>query len=152
MFVGGSAGSAAGGIKIVRLLIVAKNTSREVRKTLHPRAVLPIRVGGRTVPDDVLRSVAAFVTLYVSLFAFSTVALGLLGVDFVTAFTASIATVGNVGPGLGLVGPMGSYAELPGAAKLLLTFNMYAGRLEVVTLFVVFTGDWWKIPREWRRR
>lgn len=152
MFVGGSAGSAAGGIKIVRLLIVAKNTSREVRKTLHPRAVLPIRVGGRIVPDDVLRSVAAFVTLYVSLFAFSTLALGILGVDFVTAFTASIATVGNVGPGLGMVGPMGSYADLPSAAKLLLTFNMYAGRLEVVTLFVVFTGDWWKIPREWRRR
>ena len=152
MFVGGSAGSAAGGIKIIRLLIVAKNTSREVRKALHPRAVLPIRVGGRTIPEEVLRSVAAFVTLYVALFGFSTFTLALTGVDFDSAFSASIATLGNIGPGVSALGPMDHYGDLAVLDKLILTFNMYAGRLEVVTLFVIFTGDWWKIPREWRRR
>lgn len=150
MFVGGSAGSAAGGIKVVRLLIVAKNTAREVRRALHPRAVLPVRVGSRTVPEEVLRAVAAFITLYVALFATTTAALALLGSDFVTAFSAAAACLGNIGPGLALVGPMANFADLPGAAKGLLTFAMYAGRLEVVAVFVIFTADWWKIPRGWR--
>lgn len=147
MFIGGSAGSAAGGVKVVRWLIIAKHTTREVRRSLHPRAVLPLRVGRRIVAEDVLRAVAAFITLFVALFATSTVALVVLGSDYVTAFTASIATVGNVGPGLGAVGPMSSFADLPPAARLLLTFNMYAGRLEVVTVFVVFTRGWWRLPR-----
>ncbi|MEX2502642.1 MAG: TrkH family potassium uptake protein, partial [Trueperaceae bacterium] len=139
MFVGGSAGSAAGGIKVVRLLVVAKHTAREVRRALHPRAVLPIRVGARTVPEEVLRSVTAFLTLYLAVFAALTATLVIAGSDFVTAFTASIATLGNIGPGLGLVGPMGSYAGFPDGIKALLTFAMYAGRLEVVAVFVLVT-------------
>ena len=150
MFVGGSAGSAAGGVKIVRLLIVAKNTAREIRRSLHPRAVLPVRVGRITVPEEVLRAVAAFITLYVGMFAVTTAALVLLGSDYVTAFSAAIACLGNTGPGLAAVGPMGSFAHLPGAAKAILTFAMYAGRLEVVTVFVVFTTGWWRWPRSWR--
>ena len=150
MFVGGSAGSAAGGIKVVRLLIVAKNTVREVRRSLHPRAVLPVRVGHRTVPEDVLRAVAAFMTLYVGLFAATTVALVLMGSDFVTAFSAAIACLGNTGPGLAAVGPMSSFGPLPAAAKAVLVFAMYAGRLEVVTVFVVFTAGWWRLPRRWQ--
>lgn len=152
MFVGGSAGSAAGGIKVVRLLIAGKNTAREVRRALHPRAVLPLRVGARTVPDEVLRAVAAFITLYVTLFVVIATVLALQGLDFTTSLTAAIATLGNVGPGLGMVGPMASYGELPTASKLLLTFAMYAGRLEVVAVFVVFTPDWWKVPRGVRSR
>jgi trk system potassium uptake protein TrkH len=150
MFVGGSAGSAAGGIKVVRLLIVAKHTAREVRRSLHPRAVLPVRIGGRTVPEEVLRAVSAFLTLYLALFATLTAILTMAGADFVTAFTASIGTLGNIGPGLGAVGPMGSYAGFPDPIKVLLTFAMYLGRLEVVVVFVIFTADWWKIPRGWR--
>jgi len=147
MFIGGSAGSAGGGIKVVRWLILARNTAREVRRALHPRAVLPVRLGRRTVPEDVLRSVAAFITLYVLLFAFSTVALVMLGSDFVTSFTASIACLGNIGPGLANVGPMVDFGGLHQASRLLLTFDMYAGRLEVVTVFVVFTTGWWRLPR-----
>lgn len=143
MFIGGSAGSAAGGIKIIRWLVIARHTVREVRRSIQPRAVLLVRVGDKVIPEDVLRSVAAFLTLFVALFAMSTVVLVLLGADFVTAFTASIATVGNVGPGLGLVGPMASYADLHPVSRLLLTFNMYAGRLEILTVFVLFTPDWW---------
>lgn len=147
MFIGGSAGSAAGGIKVVRLMIVAKNTAREIRRALHPRAVLPVRIGRRTVSEEVLRAVAAFITLYVSLFATVAATLALLGADYVTAFSAAIACLGNIGPGIGSVGPMANFADLPNLSKGVLTFAMYAGRLEVVAVFVIFTADWWKIPR-----
>jgi len=146
-FIGGSAGSAAGGVKVARWVILVQHTSREVRRTMHPRAVLPVRMGGRVVPEDVQRSVAAFITLYLSLFALSTVALVLLGEDFTTAFSAAIACLGNIGPGLGAVGPMESFAGLHPAAKAVLTFCMYAGRLEVVTVFALVTRAWWRRPR-----
>jgi len=151
MFIGGSAGSAAGGMKVVRLMIVAKMAWLEVRRVLHPRAVLPVRVSGRPVPEDVVRAVAAFATVYALLFAVLVISLALLGVEFTTAFTASIATLGNVGPGLGAVGPMGSFAVLPDVAKVLLTFAMFAGRLEVMAVFVLLSPDVWRVPRGWRR-
>lgn len=157
MLIGGSAGSASGGVKVARWLIVAKNTMREVAKVLHPRAVMPVRVGRRIVSDDVLRSVAAFITLYVSLVAVITVLLVLLGSSLDEALTAALACIGNVGPGFGSLGPYGSYAELHPAARLLLTFGMVVGRLEVVTVFVVFLPSWWRLPRRnplnwWRWR
>ncbi len=149
-FVGGSAGSAAGGIKVARWMILVQHTSREVRRTLHPRAVLPVRMGSRVVPEDVLRSVAAFVTLYVGLFAITTVVLVVLGSDFTTAFSAAIACLGNIGPGLAQVGPMANFSELHPGSKAMLTFCMYAGRLEVVTVFALMTTGWWRLPRAGR--
>lgn len=146
MFIGGSAGSAAGGVKIVRWLIIARNTAREVRLALHPRAVLPVRLGNRTVTEEVLQAVAAFLTLFLGLFAASTVVLVIFGADLTTAISAAIATVGNVGPGLGAVGPLDHYSDLHPVSRSLLIFNMYAGRLEVVTVFVIFTGRWWQLP------
>jgi len=151
MFVGGSAGSAAGGVKVARWLIIGRHTMREVRRALHPRAILPIRVGGRTVSEDVLRAVAAFISLYTLLIVVSTLVLALLGEDLVTAFTAAAATVGNVGPGLGGVGPMASFADVHPLGRLLLIFNMYAGRLEIVTVFVLATTSWWRWPRSMQR-
>ena len=154
MFIGGSAGSAAGGVKVVRWLILLRHTGREVQRALHPRAVLPVRLGRRSVPEEVLRAVAAFITLYVLLFGLGTVVLVVLGSDFVTAFTASIACLGNIGPGLASVGPMLNFTEIPPLGRALLIFEMYAGRLEVVTVFVVFTVDWWRLPRRnlWKQR
>lgn len=154
MFIGGSAGSAAGGVKIVRWLIVGQNTVTEVRRALQPRAVLPVRVGTRAVPEEVLRAVAAFITLFVGLFMISTVVLVAFGADFVTAVTASVGAVGNIGPGLATVGPMLNFAELHPVSRGVLIFDMYAGRLEIVTVFVVFTSDWWRLPRRnpFRRR
>jgi trk system potassium uptake protein len=148
MFTGASAGSAGGGIKIIRLLIVAKNTAREIRRTLHPRAVVPVRVGGRIIPEEVLRDVAAFITLYVGLFAFVTVVLVIFGSGFVEAFTASIACLGNIGPGLGAVGPMANFADLHPVSRGALIFAMYAGRLEVIAVFVIFDPLWWRVPRQ----
>jgi trk system potassium uptake protein TrkH len=146
MFIGGTAGSAAGGIKIVRWLIIARHTVREVKLSLHPRAILPVRLGGRIIPEEVMRSVMAFTTLFVGLFGASTVVLVFFGADLVTSVSAAIATVGNIGPGLGLVGPLAHYADLHPVSRILLIFNMYAGRLEVVTVFVVFTSRWWLSP------
>ena len=156
MLIGGSAGSASGGVKVARWLIVAKNTLREVAMVLHPRAVLPVRIGRRIVSDDVLRSVAAFITLYVTLVAVTTVLLVMLGSTLDEALTAALACIGNVGPAFGTLGPYGSYAELHVASRLLLTFGMLVGRLEVVTVFVVFLPGWWRLPRRnpiswWRR-
>jgi trk system potassium uptake protein len=146
MLIGGSAGSAAGGVKVVRWLILARVTTREVRHTMHPRAVLPVRLGSRIVPTDVIRAVSAFITLYVVLLVVTAVGLVLLGSDEVTALSAALATLGNVGPGFAGVGPMASYADLHPLAKGWLTFAMIAGRLEVVTVFVVFTRAWWRRP------
>jgi trk system potassium uptake protein TrkH len=151
MFIGGSAGSAAGGIKIVRWLIVGKNTVRELQGALHPRAVMPLRISSRIIPESVLRSVAAFITIYVAMFATLTVILVWLEADFVTAFSAAIACLGNVGPGLAGVGPMAHYDDLHPVSRLLLTFAMFVGRLEVITVFVLFTPRFWHLPR-WRAR
>ncbi len=147
MFIGGSAGSAAGGVKVVRWLIITRNMAREVRHSLHPRAVLPVQVGGRPVSEEVLRAVAAFLTLYMSLFAVIAVIVILLGADIITGVTASIACLGNVGPGLGEVGPMLNFADLHPVSRGLLAFAMYAGRLEVVTVFIIFNRDFWRLPK-----
>jgi trk system potassium uptake protein len=147
MFIGGSAGSAAGGIKVARWLIVAKTTAREVERVLHPRAVLPIHVGGRTVTEEVLRAVAAFVILFLALTAFTALALLMLGSDGLTALTAAIACIANIGPGLGVVGSAAVYADFDPMSKALLVFGMYAGRLEIITVFLIFNRDFWRTPR-----
>ena len=151
MFVGGSAGSAAGGIKVMRWLILGAHTVREVRRALHPRAILPLTVGRRSIPEDVLRAIGAFLMLYFALLVGSATLLVFLGTDYLTAFSAAAATVGNVGPGLGGVGPMASYDVLPAAGRGVLIFNMFAGRLEVVSVFVLFTFRWWRLPRRLER-
>jgi len=150
LFVGGSAGSASGGVKVVRWLIIAKHSVREVRRALHPRAVMPVRVGKRVVPEEVMRSVVAFLTLYLALFVLGTLTLVFMGEDLQTAFTAAIACLGNTGVGLGPIGPMGTFEVLHPVSRAMLTFLMFAGRLEVVTVFVVFDASFWRRPR--RRR
>lgn len=151
MFIGGSAGSAAGGVKIARWLIMLRHTGREVRRALHPRAVLPLRVGDRQLGEEVVRAVAAFIALYTMLFGVSAMLLAWLGADLTSAFTAAAATLGNVGPALGIAGPMASFAEFHPLSRGVLIFNMYAGRLEVVTVFVLATSAWWRVPRGmWR--
>lgn len=147
MFVGGSAGSAAGGVKVVRWLIVVSSVRREVRRALHPRALLPVRVGKRIVDDAVLRAVAAFIGLYLLLFGATTATLTMFGADLVTAVSASIACLGNIGPGLASVGPMANFAELHPVSRAVLIFGMYAGRLEVVAVFALLERDLWRLPR-----
>lgn len=144
MFVSGSAGSASGGVKIIRWLMLTQNVHREIVLSLHPRAIIPIRLGKQIVSDEIMRSVAAFIMIYIGIFAISTVALIWFGADFVTAFSAAIACLGNIGPGLSTVGPMASFAELHPFSRSLLIFIMYAGRLEIVAVFIIFSPLFWR--------
>lgn len=147
MFLGGSAGSAAGGPKVVRILLVGKYAFVELFKVLHPQAVRPVRYNGRVVPGKVLRAIVSFLLLYLTVYVVGVLLLALMGVELITALTASIATLGNIGPGFGIVGPMGTYAGLPSAAKVLLFANMWIGRLEVMTVLVLLQPEVWKSAR-----
>jgi trk system potassium uptake protein TrkH len=150
MFVGGCAGSAGGGPKVVRHILVARFTILELARTLHPRAVLPVKLGGRVVPDHVMRAVVVFLLFYLLIFAAIAGALALLGADIMTAITATIASLGNVGPGMSSVGPMGNFAHLHPVSKLLLTFAMWVGRLELITVLAVLQPQLWRSAM-WRQ-
>ncbi len=145
-FVGGMAGSTGGGIKAVRVLLLLKQTANEIRRHLHPRAVLLTRVGTKPVKQDILANVTGFVILYLLLCLAGAVALGMLGMDLPTAIGASIASVGNVGPGFGEVGPTDHYGWMSDPAMVLLSFLMMVGRLEIYTVLLLFH------PETWRRR
>jgi trk system potassium uptake protein len=149
MFIGGCAGSAAGGPKVVRQVLIARYTRLELRRTVHPRGVLPVKLGGRVVPEDVMRAVLVFFLFYLLVFASCAVVVVALGADLVTGITASIASVGNIGPGFGAVGPMSSYADLHPVSKVVLTLAMWVGRLEVVTVLALMRPEVWRMAR-WR--
>jgi len=151
MFIGGCAGSAAGGPKVVRHLLIARYTLRELKRILHPRAVLPVKLGRRTVPDEVMRGVLVFFLFYLLVFAACTATVVGFGADIVTGITASIATLGNIGPGFNLVGPMAHYAHLHPVSKLALTAAMWIGRLEVLTVLAILRPEVWRTAR-WQSR
>ncbi|WP_435073328.1 TrkH family potassium uptake protein [Halorubrum sp. HHNYT27] len=144
MFIGGSAGSTGGGVKIVRWLIVGKAIRRELFTSAHPDVVQPVRLGGNVVDEDAIRGIMAFTMLYVVLFALSAVFLSLdaarvgVGLSALESISASLATIGNIGPGFGRVGPFGSYEFFPNTSKLLMIFLMWIGRLEIVPVLAVF--------------
>lgn len=149
MFVGGCAGSAGGGMKVVRLLLVARFAVAELRRVLHPRALLPVKLNGRVVPEDVIRDVLAFVACYLAIFVMCALTVAGLGTDLLTGITASIATLGNIGPGFNLVGPMGHYGQLHPVSKIVLTAAMWLGRLEVITVLAILRPEVWRQAR-WR--
>jgi len=150
MFISSSAGGAGGGVKVVRWLVMTNHVLRELKRTLHPSAVLPLRLGTKAVGEDVLRSVSAFVMLYLFVFVLGTMVLLFTEHDLVVAFTSSGAFIGNVGPGLGRVGPMGSFADLNPLAKLVGVFQMWAGRIELIPVLLLFHPDTWKALRRSR--
>jgi len=147
MFIGGCAGSAAGGPKVVRHVLMARLTLRELRRTLHPRSVLPVKLGGRVVPEHILRDVQVFMLFYLLAFAVGTAIVVALGEDLMTGITSSIACLGNIGPGFNTVGPMASYAELHPVSKIVLTLEMWIGRLEVMTVLVFLRLEPWRTAR-----
>jgi trk system potassium uptake protein TrkH len=147
MFVGGCAGSAAGGPKVVRQVLMARYTLIELRRTLHPRGVLPVKLGGRVVPEDVMRGILVFFLFYLLVFAVCTLIVSALGVDLLTAITASIACLGNIGPGLGAVGPMANFADLHPISRMVLTLAMWIGRLEVLTVLALLRPEVWRAAR-----
>ncbi|MBW2676241.1 MAG: TrkH family potassium uptake protein [Deltaproteobacteria bacterium] len=144
MFIGASAGSTGGGIKILRVILLFKYCYRELFSLIHPQSIAHIKIGGRRVPDDVIRSVIGFLALYVGLFVICSVLLAGLGVDFSTSFGAVAASIGNIGPGFGLVGPAGNYAGLPVMGKWLLAGCMLLGRLEIYTVIIFLVPEFWR--------
>jgi trk system potassium uptake protein TrkH len=144
MFIGASTGSTGGGMKCLRIMLCFKYCYRELFSLIHPRAVSPIKIGGKSVPDDVMRSVLGFLALYMGLFALSAVALAGLGVDFTTSFAAVAASIGNIGPGFGMVGPVDNYAQIPALGKWLLIWCMLLGRLEVFTVIILVVPEFYR--------
>jgi trk system potassium uptake protein TrkH len=137
MFVGGCAGSTGGSVKVVRVLIVFKKIGADLKRMLQPHAIVPVRLGTRGIPEEVVSSVTTFFVLYLLLFVAGGFLLAIMGVDPLTAFSASAASLGNVGPGFGGVGPSMNYAALPLLAKALLALLMIVGRLELYTVMVM---------------
>jgi trk system potassium uptake protein len=149
MFIGGCAGSAGGGPKVVRHLLIARYTLIELKRTVHPRGVLPVKLGGRVVPDDVMRGVLVFFLFYLLVFAVCTTIVVSFGADIMTGLTATIATLGNIGPGFNTVGPMGHFGDLHPVSKVVLTGAMWVGRLEVLTVLALLRPEVWRLAR-WR--
>ena len=144
MFVGASAGSTGGGVKCLRVMLCFKYCYKELFTLVHPHAVTHVKMAGKSVPDDVMRSVMGFLALYVGLFALASVLLAGLGVDFTTSFGAVAATLGNIGPGFGMVGPVENFAHIPVLGKWLLIWCMLLGRLEVFTVLILLVPEFWR--------
>jgi len=143
-FIGGSAGSTTGGMKIIRSILVVKYLLYEVRKLLHPKGVFNITIGENTIDDNVVRATLGFYLFYILIFVFTAIFLSFTGLDVETALTASASAIGNIGPGLGTIGPYGNWGYLTDLAKWLTSFCMLLGRLEIFTVVVLFSRSFWK--------
>ena len=144
MFVGACAGSTGGGIKVSRFVILLKTVNKELHQFLHPKSVKKIKMDGKMVEHEVVRSTNVFMITYILIFSFSILLLAFDNHDLITNFTAVAATFNNIGPGLELVGPASNFSIFSGGAKLVLTFDMLAGRLEIFPLLLLFVKDTWK--------
>jgi trk system potassium uptake protein len=145
MFSGGSTGSTSGGIKMARHLIVLKNIKNVFIKLNHPKSITFTRLNGNSVSENTNISILSFVVLYLFLFILGTVIVVITGVDTITASSSVATCMAGIGPGLGTVGPMSNFAHLPDASKIVLSILMIIGRLEIITVFTIFTRTFWKL-------
>lgn len=144
MFVGASAGSTGGGMKIARLIVCGKFACRELFRLIHPRSIRHVKLNKRVVSEDVLRSIMGFLALYLFLFVIASAVLAAMGLDLLTALGAVASCLGNIGPGFGTVGPAENFAHLPAAAKWVLAWCMLLGRLEIYTVIILVVPEFWK--------
>ena len=144
MFIGACAGSTGGGVKVARVVILVKSSLADMRKMLHPNAIATVRFEGKPLTERSVRGVHVFISVYLLVFAVSFLLLTLEGFDLVTTFTALAACINNIGPGLEVVGPVGNYAQFSPWAKLLLSFNMLVGRLEIFPMLLLCAPSIWK--------
>lgn len=144
LFSGGSAGSTGGGIKIVRHLLLFKNSFLELRRLIHPRAVIPVRYNNHSVPQDIISNILAFFLFYIFIFIVGSLVMSILGLDFMSAMGSVATSLGNVGPALGSVGPTDNFSHIPMLGKWFLSFLMLLGRLELFTILVIFSPAFWK--------
>ena len=143
MFIGACAGSTGGGIKVSRLIILIKSGLRDIKKAINPRSIETVKVDKQTIEEPVVKSVSVFFATYIIIIAFSALLVSLDGRDLTTTFTSIIACVSNIGPGLGAVGPSGNFSEFSIVSKIILSFDMLAGRLELIPMMMIFTPYVW---------
>ena len=144
MFVGACAGSTGGGMKVVRVLLLFRQGMREIRRLIHPHAVIHVKIGEHSVTGPVVQALWGFFVLYMVCYSVIAILLAITGVDMMTALSATAACLTNTGPGFGDVGPASNYASLPDAAKGILMFGMVLGRLEIFTFFVLLVPEFWR--------
>jgi trk system potassium uptake protein TrkH len=144
MFIGAMAGSTGGAIKIMRIVLLAKYGFREIFRLVHPHAVKSIRLGRKPVPEEVLNSIGGFFILYLGLYVVAVLIMSFLGLDVMTSLGSVAATIGNVGPGFGLVGPVKNYFSVPDVGKWVLAFCMLLGRLEIYTVIIMLAPAYWR--------
>lgn len=144
MFFGGCAGSTGGSVKMIRIMLILKYAYRELYKLIHPKAFATVKLQGSVVQKDILESIASFFILFSGIFVFASLVMTLLGLDILTATSSVAASLGNIGPGLGAVGPDKNYYFIPDLGKVLLTLCMVFGRLEIYTILILFIPEFWK--------
>jgi len=143
MFVGGSSGSTGGGIKVIRIITLLKQGINEMKFLLHPRGIFTLRISGNVVRKNIVYAISGFFFLYIFILLIVTIAVATSGQDVLTSFTTALATLGNIGPGFGKIGPAENYAFFPDYIKWILSFAMLVGRLELYTVLVIFTPRFW---------
>ncbi|SMO86718.1 TrkH family potassium uptake protein [Gracilimonas mengyeensis] len=143
-FTGGCAGSTGGGIKMIRWMILIRNTVREIKQIVHPKAILPVRIGDQAISQNIQRTVLSFFILYIFIFATGAFIISLFGYDILSSIGASIAAIGNIGPGWGDFGPTDNFAGLPILGKWVLILLMMVGRLEIFTVLIIFSPAFWR--------
>lgn len=146
MFAGACAGSTSGGMKMIRFLVVFKNSYLELKRQIHPNAIIPVRFNKKAISQDVVGKILAFFIIFIILFVVGSFAMSLMGLDFETSIGSVAATLGNIGPGIGGVGPgdIQNFAKIPDAGKWLLSLLMLMGRLELFTVLMLFTPFFWR--------
>ncbi len=144
MFFGGCAGSTGGGMKIIRTLVLLKFGLNEIKRLIHPQAVLLVRINKKSIPNEIVANIAGFFMLYISLFVLGVVVMSFQGLDLLSSLGSVAATIGNIGPGLGSVGPTDNYAHINDFGKWFLSFLMLVGRLEIYTVIIMLTPVFWK--------
>ena len=143
-FTGGSAGSTSGGVKVVRHVVMLKNSFLEFKKALHPNAIIPVRHDGKAVPQHIVFNIIAFFIIYMLIFTISSVVFTFFGLDFTSALGAAASSLGNIGPAIGSVSPVDNFAHLSTGAKWFSAFLMLIGRLELFTVLILFTPFFWR--------
>ena len=144
-FIGAMAGSTGGGFKVSRLVLLAKEVKKEFKLLVHPRNVRVVKMDGKSIDHNIMRNTSVYLVVYLSIFLLSFMVVSIEGLDVETSFTSVAATLNNTGPGLGLVGPVGNYAPMSLLSKIVLMFDMLAGRLELFPVLLLF------VPRVWKK-
>jgi len=144
MFFGGSAGSTSGGVKIMRVVVLIKNSALELKRLIHPNAVIPVRFNNQLLDTQLITNVLAFISFYLIIIVISMLGMSALGYDLDTSLGSVIACIGNIGPGIGGVGPMNNYNHIPDIGKWFLSLLMLIGRLELFTVLVLFSPEFWR--------